>query len=112
MIVIRRRFPNFICDGRPLANDEEYYNRFEHPEEFYELEWVKEKEEQFNIVGWFLSGFVYDDVVGIYAVYDDDQLLCHAILEEGLLDMPIISADVSVDDGGVSKVIEYFRNKK
>ena len=53
MITIRRRFPNFVCDGMPLGPDESaYLHSFEKPEEFFELEWVKEMP---HIVHWYLS---------------------------------------------------------
>ena len=43
-IVLRRRFPNFVCDGMPLGPDEAaYLSEVNSTEEFLELEWVKER---------------------------------------------------------------------
>ena len=104
-IVIRRRFPNYVFDGKPLGDDKELYiNRIKFTPDFYDLEWVKEKDEHFGIKGWFLSMFVFEDTTGIYALYEDNTMLCHAILEEGELDMLYFVADDNIHD----KVMEYF----
>lgn len=85
-IVIRQRFPNFVCDGRPLGNDNEaYMSRIDTSDEFFELDWVKEKSKM-GCVGWFISDDEY-----IMAVYREDDgtgsCLCHALLEGGVLDI-------------------------
>lgn len=92
MIKTRRRFPNYICDGMPLGppGDPAYYNEFESTDDFYDLEWVQEKKE-IGCIGWFQT--TPDEYMGvcIMAVYKDPDgygsYACHAILEEGELDM-------------------------
>jgi len=99
-IVIRQRFPNFVCDGMPLGPDTEaYYSRIDTTDEFFELDWVKEK--QSVIAGWFISDTficaVYEGAggLGTWAV--------HAILESGTLD--IISFKMEED---YEKVMAYY----
>jgi hypothetical protein len=93
MIKTRRRFPNFVCDGFPLGppGDPVYYDTFETTDDFYNLEWVKEKHEGFDIRGWFINKDGYMGTC-LYAVYAEEDgtgtYFCHAILEEGEMDLP------------------------
>jgi hypothetical protein len=108
MIKTRLRFPNFVCDGFPLGppGDPAYYDEFETTEDFYNLEWVKEKD---GCVGWFQVPA--DEYSGpkIMAVYENSDgtgsYLCHAILEEGELDMDTYDFN---EEGVYVKIMERY----
>lgn len=103
-IVIRQRFPNFVCDGAPLGppGSEAYYSRFDKTEDFYELDWVKNKN-TIGCIGWFSSNEY------IMAVYEDPDgfgtYACHAILEEGKLDMDEFDLN---EDGAYAKIMNEY----
>lgn len=74
MIVIRRRFPNFVCDGRPYGYDEEkYLHRLQSTEEFFEIDWVKELWlDQNSLVEFCVVGKEeYDPADRLFAVIPD-----------------------------------------
>jgi len=76
-IVIRRRFPNFVCDGRPLGPEPELYlHSIIIEEDFYTLDWVKEIMSDPNFKSWFV------EAEKICARYGTDTAW-HAVVEEG-----------------------------
>ena len=88
-IIIRRRFPNFICDGKPLGpEDSLYLHELDSTEDFFEIDWVKEKEQQ-GITSWSIvtstrkSGRTY-----IIGNYGDGEYYAFAWIVEGELDLP------------------------
>jgi len=85
-ILIRRRFPNFICDGMPLGPEEEKYrHEINSTEEFFEIDWVKEKMENKDFKEWKLSS----EKQLILGQYSDGSWNVFAYLLEGELDLPI-----------------------
>ncbi len=81
--IIRHRFPNFVCDGRPLGPEIELYMHTIYTlEDFYELEWVKEIMSSPDFVKWY-----FDTPTHICAEYKTDSAW-HAVLEKGKLVFP------------------------
>jgi len=72
-IVLRRRFPRYICDGKPLGDDEEaYISRINTMEEFFDLEWV-------------IKGYEWVKEWRVYKAYEKhtDKDMLMAIDQEG-----------------------------
>jgi len=76
-IIIRRRFPNFVCDGRPLGPEPELYvHTIILEEDFYNLDWVREISEDPDFIKWYL----HDN--NVCAEYTTGPAW-HAVVEEG-----------------------------
>lgn len=86
-IILRRRFPNYICDGMPLGpNEEAYLSEINSTEEFFELEWVKKDCDW--IEKWRVSKGIVKDKDLLMGIDKEGQHWAIAYIFEGELDLP------------------------